>query len=350
MPPRKMTEKEILASIKKLFGRNREPLRKSLKKAFEAMQEYDKWWDIKKILHRKTGQAVATWCGLMEETFANIGRKNAKLDYIGDPSFRYEIVLNPDRVKGLDWDKKLAMECGGTVNICVVWINMLLPLYAMDFFSLSYSEKDEAYEYKPYKPKTAAEKEIVKTVKDELKARDLQMVSRKLASTQPGGAYTDLATDGEATVFQCLFSDLLGYQEEWLKVNEHELADPIKGVKVGWREHFNRRGKILKTEIYRTFPSGDQIKTVMDGKDRVVQVRVVPASGPGRDVSFILDVEEETRNLGKSRTSGKRAKKKASRKKPAEKTAKKKTAKKKTSKKKTSSKKPGKKKTAAKKK
>ncbi len=317
----KMNQTEIERQVKRLFKKDKAALKKALKKVVEQVQEHDKWWDVKKALQRATDQPVGAWSGIREDAFNAIAKGAKKIPPLGSPSFRYEIALNRDATTGMDWDRELAESLGGSINVCVIWISALIPVYVMDVYTMGYSKKVNYYEFKPYSPNTAFEKGVITQVDTELVRAGFTSMSKTFAKKIVKNVYTEANDTGAVTIFECLFSDVVEFQEDWIRINDHELDDAMPGVQVSWREHYDESGKLQKSEVYRLFPSGDQLKTTMDAEDHIVEVRLIPSSGPLADVPIMIDMAENEAKFQKKSTKAKPIKK-STKAKPTKKTTK----------------------------
>jgi len=288
-----MTEAELIRCLNSLFGKDRSLLRQKL---MEVREDSSKWEKTGKIIRRKTGQPVNTNTGTFEETFEHLDDPHADMYWVGDCSYYYEILLNRGVKTGLDWDRKLALKCGGTAKLCEVWASLLLPYYILDSYSRKYTPSPGEFEFTPYNPATKREKLIVSQIREVMQERGFSPITKKMARKSVPKAITDCREEGEASVFDCLFSDTQCLQED--RVRFSDSPKPIKGVcpntTVGWYERIDRKGGVVERSTWREYPSGDRVITYLDKKFRVVRVRVVP--GGSRTKSQII-VDTKKREL-----------------------------------------------------
>lgn len=289
-----MTDAKLVQNLNTLLGSDRSALRKKL---LEVRQDVSKWENLRRVINKKTRQPIQSTPCLYEEAFDELNDPELDMSWIGDASYSYDILLNSSPDSGLDWDKKLAVKCGGTAKRCVVWASVLLPYYAIDTYCIIYTPKAGEFEIYPYTPSTKREKKILSQIRDIMKEHGFSRMTKKLAKRKVSKAITDLREKGEATVFDCLFSDIHCYEENHVRFT----GDPVaidgagvcSGVTVGWRERIDRKGKVLERSEWRQYPSGDLVITHLDSKFRVTEIKVVEkVSGKKLYSEINLDVKK----------------------------------------------------------
>jgi hypothetical protein len=286
---RKLSKDQIVRQIAVFFGRDRSHLREEIR---SFVKDRSNWIHLESLLQERTKQGVRGSVGISSEVEDNVDDPGIDWFSIGDLSVQYEIVLNKGVTKfGREryWDKRLAARCGGTAHICDVWVSLLLPLFTMDCYYMTYNRRKKYYEFGPYRPESASEKKAVKEARQVMKEKGFSFVTKKFAKRKIRNAITDLNPDGNAKVFDCLFSDVWGYEEEQVRLSDDEpIPDILPGIAARWREYYRSRGKLLKREITRYFPSGDVETTITDAKHRITSVRISRRFGG----ELFLDVEK----------------------------------------------------------
>ena len=291
-----MTDQELISYLNRTFGRARRRLREALAGVPERIELCE---DIADEIRENTGRSMLAAEGLPEETLDWAGGGKCDMYYMGDASFYCEIVLNKgvEHRNEADSDRRLIKRCGGTARECLVWISLLQPLYIMDVCSMTIRSKPREWEFEPCVPKLKGEQEVVRKVRSILQKHGFKRVSRKLAGMSVPLAITDGCKRGDATVFDCLFSDIRQLVEGRVLVSDDSSRRPIKGAyrgtEISWREWYDGRGKLKEAETFRNFASGDMVKTSLDGRGRVVKVEVYPKAKKGEYVNFTLDVKKK---------------------------------------------------------
>ena len=288
-----MTDTKLIQNLNSLFGSDRSILRKKL---IDVCKKTSKWERMGREIRKKTRQPTNIHPCLFEDTFEKLNNPQADMFWLGDSAYYYEILLNSGVKSGLDWDKKLALKCGGTAKLCVVWASLLLPYYAMDTYCMKYTPKPGEFEFSPYVPSKKREKQIVSRVRDVMREHELTRMTKKLANRKVPKAITDCREKGEATVFDCLFSDTQCYQEDYVRLSDGR--EPITGAysatTVGWYERLDRKGNVIERSTWREFPSGDRVAIHLDKRFRVVEIRTIQ-SGPGSKhrSEMVLDIKKK---------------------------------------------------------
>ena len=294
-----MKQSEIIAEVKRLFGKNRSVLLEALVERGATISHCDK---IEKRIKKTTGQPVVSYCGLSDETleWMKLPKKDRhkkknllkKHDQIGDVCCKTLVLLNDGIKKGYDWDRKLALKCGGRAFIVEMWSSLLLPVYTFDIFFMEYSRKMNYFEFGPYKPQTESEKRILKSMRSTMKNKGFIFMSKEQASRKAQNVQTDCKDPGDVTIFDCLFSDVQYYDESIVRFSDKEIQDNIEGVTVSWREYYNNKHKLIEKEIHRFFPSGDVESTYLDKKGHITRIEVMRKTGYAKHSDFILDIDK----------------------------------------------------------
>ncbi len=212
--------------------------------------------------------------GLFEETLENLTDRKFDLLWTGDCSYCYSIILNQGIKRGGDWGRKLALRCGGTTHLCDMWVSTALPYYAIDTYSMAYNPKLKQYEFKPFRPSKKRDAQLVKTLTNIPKLHGFKKISKRVSKLRVPKAITDCREKGEATVFNCLFSDTQCYTETIRRISDEPLPGVLKGTKVSSQECLTPSGKIIeKYHSYRV-ESGDYVRIHLDKQNRITKVEV----------------------------------------------------------------------------
>ena len=292
-----MKNSELINELDVLFGKNRTGLRDKLK---ETVDKLEMWDGIGAEIHKKTNQPIRGMELISEEMHEAIKNPDAKFEDIGDCCFYYEMVLNSGIKDGLDWDMDLTENCKGGSKICTIWANLLFPYYAIDYHLMTYKREIDEVEILPYKPTTKREMKIVEKIKDIFKANGFKLISTKLAKTVVPKAMTDVKGKGEATVFDCLFSDIHYYTDYYSRFScfgengQNKLDHIYPGTEIRWREKLNKNNKVIERYISIDCPSGETIHIDLDNKYKISKIIL---SNRGNEMT--LDVKNKKLNKKK---------------------------------------------------
>ena len=117
-----MESTQIIEDAKKYFGKNRSLLKKRVLSFKIDGSEYRK---LHKQLKSLTSQPFDLRYLIFDDVIDWIKEKKfSEIDWhwLGDLSWKIDILLNEGVGKGYDWDKKLALKCNGTAKILRLYI------------------------------------------------------------------------------------------------------------------------------------------------------------------------------------------------------------------------------------
>jgi hypothetical protein len=231
---------------------------------------------------------VIDW--LKEKNYKEIDWK-----WLGDISWRFKILLNKGVGKGSDWDKKLALNCGGTARIFQVFTSDILPCFVVDIYYMTYNKRESYYEFGPIKDLTAEEREIINKVKAFFRKLGFTFLNQKTAMKRYRELYSDCNSDGNAKLFDALFSDTENYQTETKRFNDwvnKELKDAT-GKKINWNEYYDKEHKLIRREEYRYFPSKNVECVITDNSGQIVKIKVWRDIEKDPHREFVLDILRE---------------------------------------------------------
>jgi len=288
-----MKTEEIIEQAKLYFGKNRKHLKKKVLAFKLDGKEYRQW---RKLLKRLTAHPFDVRYMIFDDVIEWLKQKNFKsIDWhwLGDLSWRIEILLNDGVQKGYDWDKKLAINCGGTARLLRFYVSDIVPCFAFDAYYMTYSKKESYYEFGPIEL-NAGENKLVNDVRNFLQSSGFAYLSRRVSMKRYEDLYSDCNSDGNARLFDALFCDTQNYQTEIRRLNDpdRELTDAT-GKRISWDEFYDKNHKLIRREEYRFFASKNSECVVTDDLGQIIKVRVWRDIGKDRRQEFVLDVLSE---------------------------------------------------------
>lgn len=287
-----MKIEEIIDEVKKYFGKDRKLLKEKILSFNFNGSEYKKW---QKQFKQLTEQPLNINYLMFDDVIEWLKEGEiSEIDWnwLGDLSWKIDILLNEDVGKGFDWDKKLCAKCGGTAKILRIYASDVLPFFVYDTFYMTYHKKENYYEFGPISKLSVEEKRLSARVRKFFENQNYKLLDRKTALTEHQDLTSDCNSDGNATLFDSLFCDTSNYQTEIIRFNDLELTDST-GRKINWNESYRKNGKLIKREEYRYFSSKNVQCTVTDEFDRIIKVKIWRDIGRKKHREFILDILEE---------------------------------------------------------
>ncbi|MFD2556066.1 hypothetical protein [Sphingobacterium tabacisoli] len=288
-----MTQDNIIQQAKHFFGKDRKPI-KDLILSFEFKSKRRKQW--RKDIEGITSHPYEVRFNLFDKTILSIlDNEVDKIDWnwIGDLSWTIDILLTPDIENGYDWDKKLATKCNGTARLLTVFVSKAIPCFTYDSHYMTYSKKDNYYEFGPIDQLTKTENKIVTKISKLLTDRGLQYVGKPFCNLKFKELYSDTNDEGNASLFDVLFSDTKFYTTEIMRFCDKDIIEK-SGQKFRWTEYYNKKGILDKRIESRWTKSGDYFKLVLDGKSQILNVGVTRNQIKGKkNQSFELDIKEK---------------------------------------------------------
>ncbi len=169
------------------------------------------WRDVESVLENATGFRVDGECMLADDVIAALRSGPAALDALqpgvgtalGDPAFAFDVLLHREAWEVDDWRADLARQLGSDVRVLALYRSLLAPVYAIEAFGVGAGgiQRDTALRL------DAAERQALDLATAVLEARGFRRLANADLATPVPGAWTDLCKPGEATLFQCLFTD-----------------------------------------------------------------------------------------------------------------------------------------------
>lgn len=268
-----MTNSEIIRQAKHFFGKDRRPI-KELVLSYEFKGKNYRQW--KKEISNIISNPNEIKFKLFDNVILSIKDNQAdQIDWnwIGDLSWTIEIVLNPNINKGYDWDKNLARHCNGTARILQLFISEVIPCYTFNCYYMTYSKSENYYEFGPITNLTKDEKKILKKVTALLKNKKFQLVEKNFCKTKFKDLYSDTNPDGNASLFDVLFSDTNFYTTETKRFCDKDIIEK-SGTKFRWTEIYDAKNRLKQRTESRWTAGGDYFKIVLDSKGQILKVGV----------------------------------------------------------------------------
>lgn len=290
-----MNKEELINQTIKYFGSKNKKQLKKIITSFELENKETQRW--KKIIKKVTNHPLIIYSGMYDYVVENIKNKNFKeieIGDIGDLSWNIKILLSKNINKGYDWDKNLAIKCGGTARILEIYINFLIPAYTFNTFYMTYSKENNFYEFGKIILNNY-ENQIIKSLKGLFKELNYFYVNQKLASMKFPELISDIHYEGNASIFDCLFTDVHFYQGNTTKFNDETLKDPT-GKTINWKEYYNK-GKLLFREEFTYFESKNVLNTITNNKGEIIKVNVWRDIGKFKHKKFTLNINNKIKKV-----------------------------------------------------
>ena len=258
-----MTKSEIIRQAKHYFGKDRQPI-KELVLSYEFKGKYYRKW--KKEISSIVSNPNEIKFKLFDDVILWIKDNQAdQIDWnwIGDLSWTIDILLNHGIDNVFDWDKKLAIKCNGTARIMTVFISDIIPCYTYDCYYMTYDKPNNYYEFGPITKLTIEEKNVIKKMSKHLETKGFVFVDRTFTEKKYKGLYSDTNSDGNASLFDVLFTDTNNYTTKTKRFSDKEIIEK-NGSKYRWTEYYNLNGSLKERIEYRWLTSGDLLKVILD--------------------------------------------------------------------------------------
>lgn len=264
---------EIIEQTKLYFGKDKELLREKILSFEFDGKDYRDW---RKKIKQVTAQPFDVQYGIMKEVVDKISdQKTEEIDWgmIGNLSWEFKILLNPGMDKGYDWDKKLATKCQGTARVLQIYASDLIPCYVVDTFYMSYNHKKNYYEFGPLSSIEPEEQKEISKIKQLFQNEGFVFLEQEISLEKYQELYSDIHTEGNASLFDVLFSDQENYQRKFERFNARDLKDAT-GKKISWREFYTQTAELEYRLEYRYYTSGNVLCTSTDKDGRIFEVKV----------------------------------------------------------------------------
>lgn len=300
-----MKTEEIIKQAKIYFGKNRKHLKEKVKTFKFDGSNYHNWNNqLKQITSKpfdvsyKIFDDVVDW--LTEKKYSEID-----WHWLGDLSWEFKILLNDSVEKGFDWDKKLALKCGGTARILQIYLSDIVPSFVVDNYYMTYNKTENYFEFGPIEKLSGEERKIVNKIKNFFQDKGFTFLSKEAAMKRYKELYSDCNSDGNASLFDALFSDTDNYQDEIKRFNAYKskkLKDAT-GKTVNWNEYYDKAHKLIKREEYTYYPSKNVTCITTDKSGQITEVKVWRDIEKFTHREFVLDIlkEHEKRKIKEKR-------------------------------------------------
>lgn len=279
-------DKELIREVKRYFGKDRRLLKRTVKSLYSNEKDLDYW---NKFFSKYCPGKYEVNGRIFKEIIDALYSKNFEninWNWLGDLSWDVEIILNNEVKSHLDFDKKLAGKCkNNTIRFLNIYISEILTVFSVCTFYKFY--KDNIYEYGPIKL-TKQESNLIYRIKNNFKKIGYYYVKKKTALKKFKVLRSDLNSDGNATLFDCLFNDLDNYTDDYFRGNDKIIID-LNGRKTLWKEYYNSRKILVKREDSRWFKSGDLESVLSDGSGNITQVNIYPVKKKPHSIEINID-------------------------------------------------------------
>jgi hypothetical protein len=289
-----MTQSEILSEAKSFFGKDKRRIKKLVLSYEFKGENYRRWKkEIKQIIPNPNNVRFH----LSEDVICWIKDDEAKQinwNWIGDLSWTIEVVLNQDVQKGYDWDRLLASKCKGTARILKIFISDVIPCYTYDAYYMTYSKKDNFYEFGPIVDFKDHEKQVLENVFSLLKNKGFQYLNQSFCEKKYKELYSDCNVKGGASLFDVLFSDVSFYTIERTRFCDKSIVEK-SGNEWRWREYYDKNGVFKERIEYRYFNNSNVLTTVFNKGMSIKEVTVNTQIGK-KHHEFKLNIDKEIKN------------------------------------------------------
>jgi len=287
----KVTKAEIIQQAKHYFGKNRS-YKKALLLNLDLKDDnfFNSWW---KELKDYIDHPFRTQFNVFTTAITSIRNgtpEEIDWKWVGDYSWTIEILLNEGLQSGHGWGKKLISKCKGEVRTLTLHISAVLPCYTY-YCDYDITNKAEGYdEYGPIIQPTKAEKEIIRKLKALLKKKGLQFLDQKFTEQQIQGLYSDCNEEGDASLFDVLFTESGFYTTTIRRRAAKPIVDKT-GTEFHWTETYHNNRTLKERIEYRTTKAGDQFNVHFDGSGQITQIDVTRKKiQQSKYQSFHLDI------------------------------------------------------------
>ncbi len=287
-----METEEIIKQAKLYFGKSRKRLKEKVLTFEFSGNEYRNW---NKQLKQLISKPFDVSYGIFDDVIDWLKAKDySEIDWhwLGDLSWEFKVLLNNEVEKGFDWDKKLALKCGGTARILQIFLSDIVPCFVVDVYYMTYNKTENYYEFGPIQNLSLEERKIIGKVKKFFQNEGFTFLSEKDAMRNYKELCSDCNSDGNAALFDVLFSDTENYQREIKRFNDKELKDAT-GKKLNWNEYYDKANKLLKREEYTYYPSKNVVCIVTNKSAQIIEVKVWRDIEKFTHREFILDIAKE---------------------------------------------------------
>lgn len=270
--PAKYTTDEIIRELQRIFR----AFPRSFRKRLDAARDDTQVWDALGADLQRAGNVPFDYYKQFNSEEQLPPDDDGRSTYLEDGSCVGRFVLNKGCTSGRDWDKKLALACGGSVRILQVMASVLMPLYTEDCYYLRYDRKTHRYSTGPYRPEGRWEIGVLSRVRSCLKANGLKPISKRRCLRIVPGIRTECLERGKATVFDCLFSDAMVYTNRHFSYCEPPYSpDPlILSNSVSRIDEHDASGKLKQFWITLRYGEGESIGARISKGGRILDVSV----------------------------------------------------------------------------
>jgi hypothetical protein len=263
-----MKEEEIIEFIYDNFTNGR-------KKLFPKINKFLLNDDCTQILKREFGKLENIPFILGSHSSDNLRNSRTKSSEIGDICDIWTFCLNPYLLEDckeeiLYYKIEESVNKGNEIHICKVWTNWFIPVY---YVEITYEFKDKKKGIEQYGELEINDKneiENYQNVINILTNLGYQKLDLPFLDTKLKNISTDCSESKNATIFECLFSDLV-YPSRHIRKEIYKKSKS-KLPKMSIIEHLdkNRDLKLIEAEIFNNGYSS--LNLIFDNESKLTQL------------------------------------------------------------------------------
>lgn len=201
-----MTETDILDFINNNFKENRAKL-------FQLINGFHQNPITIKTLGNEFANSIKNPFTTNSYSSRNIRNSKTKRKEIGDISEVWTFCLNENivptlNVKDFDWDFVDYLKSGQELHLCRIWTNWFLPIFYLETTYEFIDTKKKVNQFGQINLTNKHELGTVNSILEILNKNGYQRLENEFVNRRIKGVSTDFSEKNNATIFECLFSDL----------------------------------------------------------------------------------------------------------------------------------------------
>ncbi|MDA8212790.1 MAG: hypothetical protein M0021_13075 [Clostridia bacterium] len=186
----------------------------------DQLEEFYETEQHKRLIQQKIDAAINP--DIFDEFLQMLAQKMSEYDYrdvtsLGlegnDVCHTVEILLykyakfHENNAEG---DFKSINELGGKMTTLTVSISILGPYYCYDIMDLCYDDSDQDFHWKTIFDIPVEHSNLWEEIQKFFQTRNYSLLNKEILSERVPWVYLETVEKGEATVFNCLFSEIRG--------------------------------------------------------------------------------------------------------------------------------------------
>lgn len=255
-----MNQAEILSFIQEQFIPDR-------KKLIPLLQSFQ-WKNsvLEKIctnIQDQVKRPIQGFCDMYDDRKNKFAQNDYDLEDLGDISDFYIFLLNPEIQEVDDWSFEGYFQKNKEIHLCYLGINWFLPVY---YLHTSYEKGVNYgifYQSGPLKKLSEYEQHFIQQIDSILESFNYQKLESDFLKKRIPGALTDIS-EKDASVYDCLFSDIYLHQDEHIRTNLLRFNDPYQSqVTNSIKEYLNDDFELTRTERTLNYHNTGSIITII---------------------------------------------------------------------------------------